>query len=217
LTLPIIAYTYKSAKQKAQHDHGQRAEQGAIHTIARNRVAVRLRFLDRVSWHFGGFIMLDSAIQVNLFLMRYCRMLVGDNADDRLTEQPHAGVNHPAWILGHLALTADATLGKLGIHKALPAEWATLFGAGSKPSASRGVYPSKDDLLRAVEQGYQQLRQTAATATPEKLSRPTTNPGVKETLPTLKEMVAFLLSGHMGVHLGQLSSWRRMIGLPPMF
>ena len=30
-----------------------------------------------------------------------------------------------------------------------------------------------------------------------------------------KEMMALVLSGHVGVHLGQLSSWRRMIGLPP--
>jgi hypothetical protein len=162
-------------------------------------------------------MMLDSAIQVNLFLMQYCRTLVGDIADERMTEQPLAGVNHPAWILGHLALTAAGTLEKLGVPKTLPAEWAALFGAGSKPSAARGVYPSKDELLRAVEQSYQQLRQQAATASPEQLSRPTTNSRVKEALPTFKEVVAFLLSGHMGVHLGQLSSWRRMIGLPPIF
>jgi hypothetical protein len=161
--------------------------------------------------------MLDSAIQVNLFLMQYCRMLVGDIADERLAEQPLAGVNHPAWILGHLALTAESALAKLDAQKALPAEWATLFGAGSKPSATRGVYPSKDELLQAAEQVYQQLRQKAATATPEQLSRPTTSPRAKEALPTVKEMVAFVLTGHMGVHLGQLSSWRRMIGLPPMF
>jgi hypothetical protein len=34
-------------------------------------------------------------------------MLVGEIADERLAEQPLAGVNHPAWILGHLAWTAD--------------------------------------------------------------------------------------------------------------
>jgi hypothetical protein len=33
----------------------------------------------------------------------------------------------------------------------------------------------------------------------------------------LKELAAFILTGHIGVHLGQLSSWRRMIGLPPTF
>ena len=47
--------------------------------------------------------MLDNAIQVNLFLMHYCQMLVGDIADERMAEQPHAGVNHPAWVVGHLA------------------------------------------------------------------------------------------------------------------
>ncbi len=52
---------------------------------------------------------------------------------------------------------------------------------------------------------------------PDRLSLPTTSPRAKEVLPTLKEMTAFLLGGHMGVHLGQLSSWRRMIGLPPLF
>jgi DinB superfamily len=165
----------------------------------------------------GGFAMLDTAIQVNLFLMQYCRMLVGDIPDERMAEQPHAGVNHPAWILGHLALMADGTLDRLGGQKALPAEWATLFAAGSKPSASRGAYPAKDALLRAAEESYQQVRHKAATATPEQLSRPTANPRAREVLPTSKEMLAFLLSGHMGVHLGQLSSWRRMIGLPPMF
>jgi hypothetical protein len=161
--------------------------------------------------------MLDTAIQVNQFLMRYCRTLMGDVADDRMAEQPIAGVNHPAWILGHLALMADGTVEKLGGQKSLPQEWAALFKAGSKPSASRGIYPSKDDLLRAVEQTYQQVRQHAATATAEQLALPTANPRAKEALPTLKEMLALLLSGHMGVHLGQLSSWRRMIGMPAMF
>ena len=41
--------------------------------------------------------------------------------------------------------------------------------------------------------------------------------GAKDALPTLKDVVAFLLTAHLGVHLGQLSSWRRMIGLPPLF
>jgi hypothetical protein len=161
--------------------------------------------------------MLDTAIQVNQFLLRYCRTLVGDVADTRMAEQPLAGVNHPAWILGHLAWAADGTLEKLGGQKSLPLEWEALFKAGSKPAASRSDYPAKDELLRAVEQSYQQMRHRAATATAEQLARPTTSPRAKEALPTLKEMLAFLLTGHMGVHLGQLSSWRRMIGMPHMF
>ena len=161
--------------------------------------------------------MLDSPTQVNLLLMQYCRALLADIPDERMTEQPVPGVNHPAWVLGHLAWAADGSLGKLGGQSALPAEWPALFGFGSKPSTVRGDYPPKEELLRAVEQSYRQLREKAAAARPEQLAQPTTNPRAKEALPTLREQVAFLLTGHMGVHLGQLSSWRRMIGLPPLF
>jgi hypothetical protein len=161
--------------------------------------------------------MLETASHVNVFLVQYCWTLVMDVADMRLAEQPVALVNHPDWILGHLALTAEIALEKLGGAKVLAAEWSTLFGAGSKPSTSRSDYPPKDELLQALEQSCQRLRQQATSAAPELLARPTTNPRAKEALPTLKEMVAFVLTGHMGVHVGQLTTWRRLIGLPPMF
>ena len=46
--------------------------------------------------------MLDTEIKINRFLMQYCRMLMADIADERMAEEPLPGVNHPAWILGHL-------------------------------------------------------------------------------------------------------------------
>src|SRR4051812_43776739 len=98
--------------------------------------------------------MLDSEVRVNQFLVQYCRMLVGDIADERMAEQPLAGVNHPAWVLGHLAFSADLAAGLLGAAKSLPGEWVPLFGPGSKPSTSRSGYPSRDELLRAVEHGF---------------------------------------------------------------
>jgi hypothetical protein len=161
--------------------------------------------------------MLDSAIQANLALMQYCRMLVEDIGDERLADQPVADVNHPAWILGHLAWTADRALEMFGAPPTSPAESATLFGRDSKPSSSRAVYASKDELLGLIEEAYRRLRQTIGSASAEQLARPTTNPRLKDTLPTLKELVPFMMTGHMGIHLGQLSSWRRLIGLPPMF
>jgi hypothetical protein len=161
--------------------------------------------------------MLDSELKVNQFLMQYCRMLVADIADERLAEQLLPGVNHPAWVLGHLAFSADRARGLVGAEKELPAAWTPLFSPGSQPSASRSDYPSKDELLRAVEQGFERLRQQAAAATPEQLARPTTNPYTKDALPMVRDGVAFLLTGQLGIHLGQLSMWRRMTGLPPLF
>lgn len=144
--------------------------------------------------------MLDSELKVNQFLVQYCRMLVGDIANERMAEQPLPGVNHPAWILGHLAFSADRARGLLGAEKELPPEWTPLFGPGSNPSSTRSEYPSKNELLRAVEQGFERLRQQAAAAKPEQLAQPTTNPYTKDALPTIKEGVAFLLTGHLGVH-----------------
>ena len=161
--------------------------------------------------------MLDTELKINLLLLQYCKMLVADIGDERMTEQPLPGVNHPAWILGHLAFSCAQGQDTLGGEMELPPAWVALFGPGSKITASRADYPSKDELLRAVEQGFEGLRQMVAAATAEQLGHPSTNPYTKDALPTIKEGVAFLLTGHLGVHLGQLSAWRRMIGLPPLF
>jgi hypothetical protein len=138
-------------------------------------------------------------------------------ADERMAEQPLPGVNHPAWILGHLAFSADIAISRLGGEKTLPPAWVSLFERGSKISSARNDYPSTDELLRAVEQGFERARQLAQSATSEQLAAPTANPAMKAALPTVREGVAFLLTGHLGVHLGQLSAWRRMIGLAPLF
>jgi hypothetical protein len=81
------------------------------------------------------------------------------------------------------------------------------------------AHASKDELSQAVEQAFDRLRQAVQAATPEQLDAPTqsSNPIFKTALPIARDGVAFILTGHLGVHLGQLSSWRRMIGLPAMF
>lgn len=161
--------------------------------------------------------MLESVIPVNAFLIQYCRSMLADLPDERFADQPVAGVNHPAWILGHLAWAADGVLGTLGAPKKHSPEWKALFGSGTKPTSTRRDYPSKDELIRAFEQGYHEARQSVAAATTEQLAQPTTNARAKDKLPTAKEFIAFLLTGHVGIHLGQLSAWRRLIGLAPSF
>src|SRR3954471_19437598 len=127
--------------------------------------------------------MLDTELKINQFLVQYARMLVGDIADERLAEQPLPGVNHPAWVLGHLAFSAERARWLLGAEKAFPPEWVALFGPGSRPTASRGDYPPREELLRAVEGGFKRARQMAAAAAPERLAQPNPNPCTKEGLP----------------------------------
>lgn len=160
--------------------------------------------------------MFEREMHINQFLLQYCRMLTGDIADGRFAEQPLPGVNHPAWIIGHLALTGDSAVRLLGGEKSLDESWKGLFGGGSQPSSSRGDYPAKEELLRILEERYEQVRRLASEATPESLARP--NPtSLRQGLPTVGDAVSFLLTGHLGLHLGQLSVWRRMVGFSPLF
>ena len=161
--------------------------------------------------------MLDSEIKINRFLIQYCRMLLEDVPEERMAEQPLPGVNHPAWILGHLAYSANAAVGLLGGEKTLPRKWIVQFGPGSKLSGSREDYPASGELLQAIEQGFARAHELASVASPEQLSQPNPNARLAQALRTVGDAVGFLFTGHMGVHLGQLSSWRRMIGLAALF
>ncbi len=161
--------------------------------------------------------MLANEIKVNQFLLHYCQRLAADITEEQMTEQPLAGVNHPAWILGHLAYSADIAVGLLGGEKIVPAGWVELFKPGSTLRASRSDYAAKADLLQAVEDYFRRARSLAASASVEQLSEPSSHPRMKEALPTIQDGIAFLLTGHLGVHLGQLSAWRRMVGKAPLF
>ena len=61
-----------------------------------------------------------------------------------------------------------------------------------------------DVLLKAVEDGFEHLRDQVASATAEQLGQPSTHPRMKNALPTAADGIAFLLTGHLGIHLGQL-------------
>lgn len=161
--------------------------------------------------------MLDDDLRINEFLVGYGKVLVGDLDDSRLAEQPVAGVNHPAWVLGHLTITTFRGRELLGQSVAVPAGWKELYAGGSQPSTDRARYASKDELLAAFESGFAGLRDAVRQATPERLAQPNEHPRLKGALPTVAGMIGFLLTGHVGIHLGQLTTWRRLIGLPPLF
>ena len=161
--------------------------------------------------------MFETECNVNRFLLGYAHTLVDEIADERLCEQPSPGVNHPAWILGHLAYSGDGAVGVLGGQKLLAGDWTKKFGAGSKPSSLRAEYPSKAELLQILQERFATARDLAAAASPEKVALPNPNARLKDKLPTVRDAVAFLMSGHLALHLGQLSTWRRLIGIAPLF
>lgn len=157
--------------------------------------------------------MLERECRLYALALHYCRLLVKDLDDAKLCVQPAPGVNHPAWIMGHLAVATDYAARLLGDRMICPKEWHKKFGAGSSLSPERGSYPSKDELFAAVESGHARVTRAASQVTAEKLAQPQPGPFFQTELPTVGDLVAHLMTTHPCTHLGQLSTWRRCMGL----
>src|SRR2546421_12803736 len=81
----------------------------------------------------------------------YWRQLLAEVADEQMTAQPVPGMNHAAWIAGHLTHSFEAIGGEMGIPPWLPPQWASLFGTGSRLKTDRTMYPSTAELACARE------------------------------------------------------------------
>jgi hypothetical protein len=161
--------------------------------------------------------MFERECTVYAFLLGYARRLVADIDDARFADQPSPGVNHPAWLLGHLAVVADSAAGLFGESRLCPRRWQVDFGTGSQPRPDRGSYLNKGELLTALEAGHERLARLARGATPEALEGPHTVDVLLAALPTKADLLAHVLTSHEALHIGHLSNWRRQMGMPYLF
>jgi hypothetical protein len=129
--------------------------------------------------------------------------------------------NHAAFVFGHLALYPAKILSRLsrpGGATACPESWAALFEAGAecRDDPDGRIYPPLDALTARFFAGYETAAKAVATADDAVLLSPNPAEGrSREMFPTIGAVVAFYLGGHVMNHIGQLSAWRRCIGLPP--
>lgn len=128
--------------------------------------------------------------------------------------------NHATFILGHLALYPAKLLALLEVpadaHKC-PDDWVELFEAGAecRDDAEGALYPGLETLREKFFDGYRAAVAAVASADDERLLRPHPDAKRRELFPTVGATASFYLSGHVMTHLGQLSAWRRAMGLPP--
>ena len=128
--------------------------------------------------------------------------------------------NHPAWVYGHLAIYPQKAMAECGLDPApaaVPESWQPLFANKTLPQDDPEctIYPAKDELVSAFLRGARAMAEQMPSVSEEKLLGPNPNEGMRERFPTLGDMVAFWLSGHPLIHLGQVSTWRRCMGLGP--
>lgn len=127
--------------------------------------------------------------------------------------------NHPAFVYGHLSLYAPRILNDLG-HSSLeiPSEFQQAFckDATCVDDPSGQLYPAMDAITECFFTGYRSALNALRAADDDVLGKPNPLGGaMAEKFPTVGSMHGFYVGGHVMIHLGQLSAWRRMQGLPP--
>jgi RimJ/RimL family protein N-acetyltransferase len=166
----------------------------------------------------GGTHVMDpvQAALLNSFTynLHYARRLLADIADEAMCRQPLPGMNHPAWIIGHLCDTCDLMADWLQVPRNCPADWGVLFDNQSEPRPERSLYPSKAILLDVFEKVHATIVTAFQQAPADVLNRPLPRETMKRLFPTVRDGVAFEMTDHAAIHLGQLSAWRRAMGMP---
>lgn len=134
--------------------------------------------------------------------------LVEDLREEQMCLQTSSGENHPAWILGHLALGDIYLLSMLKIRE-LSADFSDLlrkYGPDSKPTSTLAFYDSKHFLVeRLTETGFLRLD---AVRKMKNLDKAMPDETLAQSQPTIGHHLQILVF-HEGHHCGGLSSWRK--------
>jgi hypothetical protein len=142
--------------------------------------------------------------------------LVKDIPADRLAHMPHPTMNHAAFNIGHLAIYPNRILMLLGRNDLIVdnPRYTELFAAGKPCVEQDGRYPDKGEIVHEYIAGYRKALEILPTVTDELLAKPNPIEGrMRERFPLVGIAVNFLLNNHHMSHLGQVSAWRRAIGL----
>lgn len=127
--------------------------------------------------------------------------------------------NHPAFIYGHLSLYSPRVVEQLGgdVSNLTPSDKFTeVFSKDAKcvddPDGS--IYPAMDEITERLMTSQDAAIEAVAAASDDQLTAPNEN-AMKERFTTVGSMMAFYLGGHFMIHMGQMSAWRRFMGMGP--
>ncbi len=145
----------------------------------------------------------------------YGLRLVGDLTDPQMTAQPVAGrvMNHPAWIVSHLNVyspIAEAMLMGEGFVDPLDHR----FGQKSKVSLDATEYAPRGALAAEYARWHERVERALEHARDDVFTAQTPLERWRAMHPRTGDMLVTLLVKHESTHLGQLSAWRRAMGLP---
>ena len=156
---------------------------------------------------------IGAILDVHAMISGFLIEVVEDIPELRMTEQPGAIVNHPAWTLSHLNAYAGTLLSMLDDPSVSTADAEMeRFGYGTTPITDRAAYASKRELLDRFRDRSARLAVVVAEKHSDYFPRPSPEK-FHPHAPTIAHIAITLLVAHPPHHLGQLKQWRRAAGI----
>lgn len=143
----------------------------------------------------------------------YARRLLADVPQDRMSYQPAVNMNHPAWIFSHLNIY-HAPMAAMLLGRPFDDPKGHPFGMGSKALPDASLYATREELLSAYERGHQNVALALRTGGQAALEATTPLERWRSAMPQVGIVLGYLMLVHESTHLGQISMWRRVQGMP---
>jgi hypothetical protein len=125
--------------------------------------------------------------------------------------------NHPAFVYGHLSLYGPRILTQLHVSgPQMLVGFETVFSKDAKcvDDISGTIYPAMGEITSAFFEGYRAAAAALRNTPDSAFDVPNPAEGrMAQLFPTLGSLQNFYCGGHLMMHLGQISAWRRMAGL----
>jgi uncharacterized damage-inducible protein DinB len=153
------------------------------------------------------------------FARQYTLNLLEDIDDGDWFRQPHEGITHIAWQVGHLAM-AEYALTMIRVRgkepedeQIIPANFFRRFQKGTTPASDASDYPAPEEIRQVLGRVHEHAMQELSRYTDRELEVKLPEPhAVFDT----KLGSIFFCSAHELIHAGQIGLLRRLLGKKPL-
>ena len=143
-------------------------------------------------------------------------LLEGVDADKARCKPEGVDANHPVFIYGHLSIYPDMVLNAIGrndLTDPKSEKWHEFFMHGHACKDNCDCYPPLDEARAFWVDRFETAINAVAEPDESVFAKQCPLEGLREMCPTVGEMCNFMLVMHTSFHLGQMSTWRRCMGL----
>lgn len=149
--------------------------------------------------------------------LQYGPKLVADLTEEQMTQQPaadgNAPANHPAWVFSHLNAYLPVIQSLIKCEEFEDPKQHP-FGMLSNPESDASIYKTKVELIQEFEDGHKEVERLLSACTDEIFDQPVKLPRWAGVMPVVGVALPYVMLNHENTHLGQVSAWRRIQGMP---